>query len=200
MNNQDLEKKLKGAPGPALERDYIEDFPRAVLARIRATPKLARPAYSPRWLPRLVWSAGIAVVCLLFGFAVGHWHANREIASSGGLLQNTKLIRETLALFPNQVRAIVQDDQGMRLILSQEPDVPASSALYVRICDGKHCSSLVTFSGQEIQIGGQKLTVLSDAQGGIIIFGNDFAWSSSNPAYAKSKLKIEAKNLGRMAM
>ena len=56
------------------------------------------------------------------------------------------------------------------------------------------------YSGQEIQIAGQKMTVLSDAQGGIILMGNDFAWSSREPAFAKSSLKIEAKRLGVIAM
>jgi hypothetical protein len=198
MNNQDLEKKLKGAPGPALESEYLEDFSRIVSAKIRSAPPRRRPPVA--WLPRLAWSGGIALACLLVGFAVGHWRGRMEVASSGELLENTKLIRETLAMFPNQVRAIVQDDQGMRLVLSQEPDVPVSAPLFVRICDGKHCSSLVTFSGQEIQVAGQKLTVLSDANGGVIIVGNDFAWSSSEPFYAKSGLKIQAKSLGTIQM
>ena len=103
-------------------------------------------------------------------------------------------------MFPNQVRAIVQDEHGLNLVLSENKNVPVSPPIYVRICDGKHCSSLVTFSGQEIQIAGQKMTVLSDSHGGIILMGNDFAWSSREPSYAKSDLKIVAKNLGSIAM
>jgi hypothetical protein len=30
--------------------------------------------------------------------------------------------------------------------------------------------------------------------------GNDFAWSSRDPAYAKNDLKIQAKNLGQATM
>ena len=115
-------------------------------------------------------------------------------------LQNTKLIHETLAMFPNRVRAITQDEHGLNLVLSNNNDVPVSTPIYVRICDGEHCASLVTFSGQEIQIAGQKLTVLSDARGGIILTGNDFAWSSHEPNYAKSDLKIEAKKLNFVSL
>jgi hypothetical protein len=32
------------------------------------------------------------------------------------------------------------------------------------------------------------------------LMGNDFAWSSREPSYAKSDLKIVAKNLGSIAM
>jgi len=53
----------------------------------------------------------------------------------------------------------------------------------------------VTFSGQEIQVAGQEITVLSDASGGIILEGNQFVWSSTSRIYASSNLKIEAKPL-----
>jgi hypothetical protein len=94
----------------------------------------------------------------------------------------------------------VQDERGVDLILSDTENVPASPPIYVRICDGKQCSSLVTFSGQEIQIAGQKLTVLSQPDGGIILEGNKFVWSSSEPVFAGQKLRIEAKNLNLAAM
>jgi hypothetical protein len=88
----------------------------------------------------------------------------------------------------------------LNVVLSDTNNVPASTPLYVRVCNGKECAAVVTFSGQDIQIAGQKMTVLSDARGGIILLGSDFAWSSSQPTIAKSDLKITAKNLGLDAM
>ena len=137
----------------------------------------------------------IICVCILAAFAIGHWRGQTETKAPMDVLANAKVVRETLAMFPNQVRAIVEDGHGLSLILSKSDNVPASPPLYVRICEGKHCVSLVTFSGQEIQVGGQKMTVLSDAQDGIILMGNDFAWSSREPSYAKNDLKIEAEPL-----
>jgi hypothetical protein len=115
-------------------------------------------------------------------------------------LASLKLIHEMLALFPNRVRAIVQDEHGLNLVLSDTADVPASTPLYVHISDGQHNTSLVTFSGQEIQVAGQKITVLADARGGIILTGSRFVWSSTERTYAGKHLKIEAKNLGAVAM
>ena len=123
----------------------------------------------------------------------------KDLATNDSLA-SLKLIQETMAMFPNRVRAIVQDEHGLRLVLADQPEVPVSPPIYVRLCDGENCSSLVTFSGQEIQIAGQKLTVLSQADGGIILEGNKFFWSSSEPVYANRKLKIEAKNLGAVTM
>jgi hypothetical protein len=110
------------------------------------------------------------------------------------------MLREVLTLFPNRVRAIVQDEHGVQLVLSDQADVPASTPIYVHICDGKQCSSLVTFSGQELEIAGQKVTILSDAQGGVIVAGTRFAWSSDRPVGASGGLKIEARSLSSITL
>jgi hypothetical protein len=217
MNNPELESTLKKARLPEIPGESLEQFPRRVAAGIRRGRESWSSSFSlsghrasvgdtlkrelQRLFPRPAW--GIAtVICILAAFAIGHWRGEiaTKAAPANDSLTSAKLIRETLAMFPNRVRAIVEDERGLNLVLSATADVPTSQPLYVRISDGKHSSSIVTFSGQEIQIAGQKLTVLSDAQGGIILMGNDFAWSSREPSFAKSDLKIEAKNLGAMAM
>lgn len=193
MNDSELDQKLKAAREPALPKEYQAAFPQTVLANLRSdTWKTSPPQRS--WLPRLAWGLATAA-CVVLAFGLGHWRGHMEAAAPDNLLANTKLIHETMALFPNQVRAIVQDEHGMKLILADQADVPNSTPLYVRICDGDKCSSLVTFSGQEIQIAGQKLTVLADATGGIILEGNKFVWSSTAQNYASKGLKIEARPL-----
>lgn len=198
MNDFDLEKKLKAAQVPARDENYWESFPRLVSAKLRAAP--AERPVERHWRPRLAWGSGIAFACLLIGFAIGHWHGQVQKNDAYTLLQNEKMLREVLTLFPNRVRAIVQDERGLQLVLSNQPDVPTSTPLYVRICDGKQCSSLVTFSGQELEIAGQKITVLSDAQGGIILEGSQFVWSSSARNFAPGGLKIEARSLGSITL
>jgi hypothetical protein len=191
MNDSELDQKLKAARGPALEPDYAEDFPRLVLTNLRPGPK--HPIQTKRpWLPRLAWGFA-TMVCILIAFAAGHRHGRMEAGRD--VLADSKVVEETLAMFPNRVRAIVQDEQGLNLVLSDQDNVPASNPIYVRICDGQHCSSLVTFSGQEIQIAGQKISVLSDAHGGIILEGNKFVWSNLPGTPARPAFKIQAKFL-----
>jgi hypothetical protein len=199
MNNFDLEKKLKAARVPARDEDYWESFPRLVSAKLRTTPA-RRPEVERHWLPRLAWGGGIAFACLVIGVAIGHWSGRVEKNDPYALLQNGKMLREVLTMFPNRVRAIVQDVRGVQLVLSDQADVPASTPIYVHICDGKQCSSLVTFSGQELEIAGQKVTILSDAQGGVIVAGARFAWSSDRPAGATGGLRIEARTLNSIAL
>lgn len=193
MNDSELEKKLKAARGPALAADYQEAFTRRVLANLRSAPRTAG-TLRPSWRPRLAWGLAFATG-LLLAFAAGHWHGRQ--AADQDVLMDAKLIQETLAMFPNRVRAIVRDERGMQLVLSEQEDVPASPPIYVRLCEGGKCSSMVTFSGQEIQIAGQKLTVLAEAGGGILVEGNQMVWSSSGGGANSTgnKWRIEAKNL-----
>jgi hypothetical protein len=195
MTDAELDKILAAARSPKLDADYTEDFPRLVFNRLRS----ARAGEIPvrhSWRPRFAWSIGFALFFLLIGFGLGHWREKMEATGSmKDVLANVKLVQETLTLFPNRVRAIVQDQDGMRLVLADAPDVPDSPPLFVKICDGKKCVSLVTFSGQEIQVAGQKITILSDASGGIILEGNKFVWSSTVKNFAQKNLKIEAHSL-----
>jgi len=115
-----------------------------VASRLRWKPA-AQAAESARWFPRLAWGLAAAAVCLLPGFFVGHWRGQTE-AAANGLLQNQKFIRETLAMFPNRVRAIVQDERGLSLVLSDRDDVPVSAPLWIKVCDGKRC-----FDARDVQ-------------------------------------------------
>ena len=196
MNDSELNQKLAAARAPKLEGDYADDFSRTVIAGLRPVP--ARTVSPMRhWLPRLAWGTGFALVFLVVGFALGHWRGKTETAAlpARDLLADAKVINETLALFPHRVRAIIQNKQGMQLVLADQSDVPDSPPLFVKICDGKNCSSLVTFSGQEVEIGGQKISVLADAHGGIILTGDQFVWSSMERNDLHNGLSIEAKCL-----
>jgi len=140
-------------------------------------------------------------LCLVIGFLAEHWRGHTDALAENGLLQNEKIIKEMLAMFPNRVRAVVQDEHGLNVVLSDKEDVPASTPLWVKVCDGKHCSAMVTFSGQEIRIGRQEVTVLADPEGKIILAGDHFLWSNGQPMLAgNDKLTIEAKALAPLML
>jgi hypothetical protein len=198
MNKAKLNAILKKARTPQPPEEFWAEFPQQMARGLNRT-RTENFRAERNWFPRLAWGFATAI-CILAAFAVGHWRGQVEMKTSTDVLADAKVVRETLAMFPNQVRAIVEDEHGLNLVLSENKNVPTSTPLYVHVCDGKQCVSVVTFSGQDIQIAGQKMTVLSDAQGGIILMGNDFAWSSREPSYAKNNLKIEARNLSSVAM
>jgi hypothetical protein len=199
MNKAELESILRRARLPEISQESLELFPRRVIAGL--TRKSAPCPATRSFFPRLAWAGGLAAF-LLMALAIGHGQRrkNTETIFSRDLLANTKLIHEMLTMFPNRVRAIVEDAQGIHLVLSDDSNVPASMPLYVHLCDGRHCCSFVTFSGQEIQVAGQKVTALSDTHGGIIVTGNQFVWSSGQRIDAGDRCKIEAESLGWAAM
>jgi len=161
-----------------------------------AEPLAARDGWFAWHRPGVAWALATAA-CVLAAFGIGYWHGR---AGATDPLLNVNLVRETLAMFPNQVRAIVQDEHGMKLILAEHGDVPVSAPLYIRVCDGQHCESFLTFSGQDIMVAGQTVTVLADTHGGVILAGDHFLWSETQQAQTTGHWKVEAKNLGPMAM
>jgi hypothetical protein len=167
----------------------------AVAARPRGQPFGLRPRHRFAAL-----GLAFAVIVLLLGLALHLLAARRHPITNSQLAAARKYFQEIESLFPNQLQAIIFDQQGPHLALAERADVPASSPLYLRICGAGGCKDYLTFSGQEIQLDGQTLTVLSDARGGIILAGNQFVWSSTVQTPTDSQLKIEARNLGLTAM
>ena len=192
MTDSELDRKLSAASVPERSPEYWETFSGRVMARVRATP--ATRALPRLWQPRLAWGTGMALTCLLLVLAIGHWHgdSNSDVSAS---LQNGKTLREILTFFPNRVRAITQDEHGVQLILSDAPDVPVSTPLWIQLYDGKNSRSMVTFSGQELQIAKEKVQVLADAQGRVILVGDRFVWSSAEPNRLADGLRIQAYSL-----
>jgi hypothetical protein len=195
MNDHELDRLLRSARVPEREADYFADFPRQVRLRLSGNP----PAVQRPRRPWLAWALTVATACLVIGFAFGHWRGRRAIASGNGLLQNPKLISEVCALFPNRVRAIVQDESGLRLELADEANLPESAPLWVRIRQGGRTESFVTFSGQQIKVAGQQVTVLAGNQGKVLLVGDRFAWSTDEPGSPPGQFDIAARTLDTLA-
>ncbi len=188
--NDDLDGLLKSARVPEPSPGYWEHFPKAVMSllvgtdrravRVAATPRLAR-----RSSPTIVWAAGLATACLLVG--VGFWLKSKRRAET----DYAKLYQEITALFPNQVRAIVVGETGVQLVLADKPTVPSDRPLLVNICEAKRCRQIITFSGQQVQVGDRKFEVLQDGHGHVLVVGDELAWSSAQPQRTE-RYNIEA--------
>ena len=188
-----------------LKQSAAQAVPSAALrtrwtGQIQDRPAEVRSPERAGWLtapaPWLTWGLATAA-CVLAAFCLGYWHGR---TAPGDPLENARLVRETLAMFPHRIQAIVEDEHGLNLVLSDHDDIPSSAPLYVHVCDGRHCSSYLTFSGQEITVAGQKITVLEDAHGGVILAGQAFVWSNAGRTEAGDHWQIQAKKLNLAAM
>ena len=197
MNDAELDRLLKSAPVPPRPEGYWAEFPERVAREARRPPTCETTVPGNRWLPRLAWGLGLATACLIAGFWLGH---RQPTTDSAALLQNPKLISEVLALFPNRVHAIVQDERGLRLELADEADLPNSTPLWVQFRQGGQTSSFVTFSGQQVEVAGQKLTVLAGGQDRVLVIGDRFVWSTEERQSAPGQFQVEAKPLNLVAV
>lgn len=196
MTDSELEIFLKTAGVPDRASEFWEDFPRRITTKLhwRAQRTSDLLPVQPRPLNWLAWGLSVGMACLVIAFTLSHWRGSRP---ANGLLQNEKVVREVLAMFPNQVRAIVQDENGLSLSLADQANVPASTPLWIKVCDGNHCRSIITFSGQSVQIAGQRVEVLADARGGVMLVGDHFFWSSQE-TLRNDHLRIDAQPLSHV--
>jgi len=194
MNDFELERLLKSARAPDRTDDYWERFPRHVTSGLRRAAAVERS--DGRGFPRLACWMAAAAACLIVGFAVGLWRGRSSGEAAARLAVARRFYREIEALFPNQIQAIVFDQRGARLILAENPDVPDSPPLYLRVCGPRGCQSFVTFSGQKIRVNGDECEVLADVSGNVMLVGSKLFWTGPGPGLAAGRLRIEAQALG----
>lgn len=194
MTDVELKKLLQAAGVPEREPEFWAQLPRRICAKAQwQCSRNENGTLSSRPRAGAIWGWGFAgaAVLVLVGFLLGNWHGTTQVSA---LLQNEKLLREVLATFPNQVQAITQDENGLHLTLAEEANVPQSQPLWIKVCEGKVCYSIVTFSGQTVEIGGRSVEALADARGGVMLMGEHFLWSSRQSG-AGARLQIQAAQL-----
>ena len=190
MNDADkrLDELLKSARVPEHSEGYWEAFPRRITAHLTAgTHTSMAQSLHHSW----AWGFSFATACLLFALGVGLWLTARRPAGPN----YAKLYREIEAMFPNQVRAIAVDKQGVHLDLSDKPVVPASSPLLVNVCHAQQCHAFITFSGQQIHVNGESWDVLANGEGGVFVVGKRSVWNSEEPSQRASVYRINAQPL-----
>lgn len=199
MNNRELENLLKKNSLPKPPAGYWENFPKKIAAKIQwqRPEEISREAETPgkRNVMAVAWGIGMATACVALAFWFGFSKGRDSVAPVDQLASAKKYFREIEVMFPNQVRAIIFEENGAQLVLSEKADVPASPPLWVKICDGKSCASAVTFSGQELQIVGQRFEVLADAQGKVILIGDKLFWSDATKPQATGQWRVQARSL-----
>lgn len=110
-------------------------------------------------------------------------------------LRNEKMLREVMAFFPGRVRAIIDDEEGIHLVLSDLQDIPPSQPIWIEIQGGGVRQAAVTFSGQILQIAGDRVKVFADSRGHLTLSGNRISWSSESPKGGTSGFHITAQVL-----
>ena len=196
MTDPELSDLLRKAKTPSRAEEYWEEFPGVVSRGIaRGEPGFATGPRRSRLVFATAWAVSFATLCVLTGFWFGKWHKT-HLAQGDEVAQARKLVAELATLFPNQVQSIVIENGRTELHLSENADVPRSTAILLRICGKSGCEKVITFSGQQVRVNGQPCDVLVDSRGNVIVAGSRFVWSTTGGAGNSSGAQIHARSLG----
>lgn len=200
MNNAELDRLLKTVRVPDRSEDYWVKFPNRVNAALhwraqRRTSVAAGNARHRLSFKLAAWGMGLAVACMVLGFAIGFWNGRDSGITEAQLALAQQCYHELAVLFPNQLEAVVFDERGPRLVLSEKPAPPSSAPVYLRACGPRGCQQFITFSGRQIQLNGVTLEVLVNAQGRVLVVGEHAAWTSADAGARIGGYRFAAKTL-----
>lgn len=196
MNDRELDKMLKFASLPEQPAEFWEQLPRRITTKIHwQSQQRTALRVEPQRYDILDWALGagvVAVVCLV-SLLLQPRRNSPTVADPMAIAE--KCFRETEALFPNQVQAIVFDEAGPRVVLAEKADIPTSPPLYLKICGPRGCQEIVTFSGQQVRVNGDVCDVLTDATGNVMLAGDHMFWSSQSVGTKAGRYRIEARTM-----
>jgi hypothetical protein len=180
MNNRKLNELLRAVEPPQRNVLYWESFPARVHAQLaRPTPR--KEVVTGNWRALRTWGLRFATVALIIGLFLVMKITQPARSRDRDLRVLRNCYRETAGLFSGQLKALRIEAGTFKLDLSERPDVPNSVPLFVRACNNSRCSVAVTFSGQQIELLGQKFEVLADGRGGIMLLTAQGVVSAENP-------------------
>lgn len=183
-------------------RDREVEIPATVDATILQAAKermlSIRGKRAPRNASWQFWPLA-AAACLLLAWLMHHpaTPAGKAQSTSVALPEDTAaiILREFSALYPNQIKAIIQDSSGIQLTLADKPDVAPGQALVLKVCQAKGCEEIITFSGQNIEVAGHPVTVRTENGDRVILDGDHFLWSSDLKTSPAPGIQIESRRL-----
>lgn len=208
MNNDDLDRILRTASVPERPAADWERFPERVVTEARRRRERdqqhAKEAPEPRiwevlasrsWL-RPALAAAAAIVGLAGAVTIVSWKNHPAIPDSE-LAEVRKYYREITDLFPNQLRVIAFEPHGARLMLADQPNVPPSQPIYIKVRTPRGCQAFLTFSGQQIQVNGDTCDVMLDGRGNVMLVGPRLLWADGSTKGIHGEYRIDARTLER---
>lgn len=193
MNDLELDKLLRSAKVPQQSEEQKAEFPDEVVCQLSrpqgrvAAPEVKRPRFP-------LWATGFALACLAIGFMVGRF-PDKPIATPQAAAKPpdyAKLFKEVAILFPDRLRGVIVRGGKMELVLADQPERTAANPLLVEICHNGLCRTVITFSGQKLDIDGRSIEVLTGANDRVIVLADNELWTSQNPGQVVGGLRINA--------
>lgn len=199
MNDRDFKKQLASVTVPAVNETVRER------ALHRATVALAQPTDSASadegrsiWRASYGWVAVFAVM-LVAGLVMIRPAQPAAVANGGADLRT---LAQVEGLFPGQLNAVIESDGEVRLDLAGTSSPGATDQpVLVQLEGGGHRLRVLSYSGRSVtlELKGARFTfeALVTSDGGVVLVGDDFAWSSAQPK-PLAGYKIQARSLAAL--
>jgi hypothetical protein len=196
MKDSELNKLLRSVRPPERPPEEKAEFPQEVVRQ------LSRPVHqqtgNARKAPRFpLWAVGFATVCLTIGFIVGRMpeKAGPPPVAKVNPPDYAKLFKEVAILFPDRLRGVVVRGNELELILADQPERLATNPLLVEFCQNGRCRTVITFSGQKLEVDGHSIEVLTGTNDKVIVLADNRVWTSQNPKEVVDGFRINAQLL-----
>ncbi len=194
MKDSELNKLLRSVHPPERSPEERLEFPGEVVRKLSRPVRQSSGVGGIGSLRISLIGIGFALVCLFFGFLVGRLPEKQLEVSVVAV--NTpdygKLFKEVALLFPDRLRGVVVRGNEVELLLAEQPERPASNPLLVEICQNGRCRTVLTFSGQKLEIDGHSIEVLTGADNRLIVLADSQVWTSQNPSEIVDGFRINA--------
>lgn len=199
MTDEDLKALLRSVPEPARTPEYWEQFPAeaaSAAARESRRPPAGRPHSPSFWIWQAAWAVGGLAVVLAAAISLVLVSApSRPRSTTPDLSACRKTLLEMEGLFPGQLRSVVMQGNTSQVLVADARRAGPGQPAMVSFCQDRQCTTVLTFSGESVSLGGQTVEVLADRNGGVILVGSDYAWRTGEPA-PKNLAGMQAALLG----
>lgn len=203
MKEDPLDSLLRSVPEPTLPEGHGDALARRVVRRIRTLPESSREDAVPapwNWNPFRNPTSGLVAAFALalvgWGIHLGTSSVPKSDPGPGFGSAEAQDYREVwnqfATLFPHQVRAVTFGPEGPRVILSDQPDLPDSPGILVRLCSRDGCRTALTVSGQSVELGSQRLEILGTARGEVFVTAGNTVWPLDRATLRLSALNLES--------
>lgn len=192
MTDHELKRRLAALTTPAADQTARSRAHHRSILALSLPASTAGNDTRPRshWPRSYAWGMGVMVLAvgmlagvLQFRVGVSDAPVAAKSPNGGGDLRTLAQVEE---FFPGQLNAVIERDGEVQLDLASRPLSGATAqAVVVQLRSGAHHLRVLSYSGRSItlELNNRRLTfeALVTSDGGIVLSGDDFAWSSEQP-------------------
>lgn len=196
MSERELRKHLASmTPPPADEAARERALHRATVALAQPKDSEEAAGVRPVWRAAYGWVA-LCAVMLVAGLVMIR-SSQPAVVTNGGA--DLRTLAQVEGLFPGQLNAVIERDGEVQLDLAgQSSPAATDQPVIVQLEAGGHRLRVLSYSGRSItlELKGARFTfeALVTSDGGVMLVGDDFAWSSAQPKLLAG-YKIQARPL-----